>query len=143
MMNELIMDSIRYTVDNLNELPDDLSPRHFCEKSSGSCFVFGRIVSEFGFLSNWYPCEIHSDDRPFRSLEQAYQFHKAVYCGEASALKLQHTTDPRSAKDLGEKICGLDNTDWEKERSDVMLELVKVKFSDPVIKAELLKPGNL
>ena len=36
----LIIDSIRYTVDNLNKLPADLSPRHFCEKSSGIFFWF-------------------------------------------------------------------------------------------------------
>ena len=38
----LIIDSIRYTVDNLNALPADLSPRHFCEKSSGIFFGFRR-----------------------------------------------------------------------------------------------------
>ena len=37
---------IRYTVDNLNELPADLSLRHFCEKLSGSFFVFGGIVNQ-------------------------------------------------------------------------------------------------
>ena len=101
-------------------------------------------MSEFSPFSNWYPCDIKSDGHAFRSLEQAFQFRKAVYCGDkASAVMLQHTTDPRRAKELGSKISGLDQTDWEKKRSDVMMELVKVKFSDPVLKAELLKTGNL
>ena len=112
----LIIDSIRYTVDNLNELPADLSPRHFCEKSSGSFLAFGGIVSEFSPFSNWYPCDIQSDGHTFRSLEQAYQFRKAVYCGDkSSAVKLQHTTDPRRAKEIGSKISGLVKTDWEKK----------------------------
>ena len=73
----LIIDSIRYTVDNLNELPADLSPRHFCEKFIWQFLVFGGIVSEFSPFIKWYPCDIKSDGHAFRSLEQAYQFRKA------------------------------------------------------------------
>ena len=103
----LIIDSNRYTVDNLIKLPPDLSPRHFYEKSFGSFLVFSRIVSEFSPFRNWYPCDIKSDAHAFRSLEQAYKFRKAVYCDDkASAVKLQHTTDPRRANELGLKISG-------------------------------------
>ena len=37
----------------------------------------------------------------------------------------------------------MDGTDWEKKKSDVMLQLVKIKFSDPELMAELLKTGNM
>ena len=106
--------------------------------------VFGGIVSEFSPFSNWYPCDIQSDDHALRSIEQVYKFRKTVYCGDKTyAVKLLHTTDHRRAKELVSKISGLDTSNWERKISDVMMELVKIKFSHPVLKAELLKTGNL
>jgi len=139
----LIIDNVRYTVDNLHELPDDLAPRQFCEKSNGKHLVFGGMMSELTPFSNWYPCDMNYDNYVFNNLEQAYQYCKAVHCDDrASALKLRYTPDPRAAKELGSKVSGLNGTEWEKTKANIMLELVKIKFSDPVLKAELLKTGN-
>ena len=140
----LIIDGVRYTVDNLHDLPDDLSPRQFCEKSNKNYLIFGGMVSEYSPFSNWYPCDIKDNGYTFRNLEQVYQYRKAVHCDDrATALKLQYTTNPRTAKELGSKVSGLDGTDWEKKKSDIMLELVKTKFSNPELKAELLKTGKM
>ena len=140
----LIIDSIRYTVDNIHDLPADLTPRQFSEKSNGKYLIFGGMVSEFSPYSNWYPCSMEYGDCEFRNLEQAYQYCKAVHCNDtASALKLRYTTDPRAAKELGSRVSGLDGTDWETKKTDVMMMLAKIKFTNPEMKSELLKTGNM
>ena len=54
-------------------------------------------MSQFSPFSNWYPCDIQSDGHAFRCLEQAYQFRKAVYCGDTtSAVKLHHINSSQS-----------------------------------------------
>ena len=139
----LIIDSVRYTVDNLCDLPVDLSPRKFCEKSNDTCLVFGGIISEHCPFSNWYPCDIRYNDHIFHSLEQAYQYSKAIHCDDKTiANKLLYTTNPRSAKDLGSKVQGLDQSDWDQQKTEIMSELVKIKFEIPVLKTELLKTGQ-
>ena len=68
----LVIDSVRYTVDNLHELPADLTPRQFSEKSNGKHLVFVGMVSEFTPYSNWYPCDLQTDGHSFKNIEQAY-----------------------------------------------------------------------
>lgn len=139
----LTINSIRYSVDDLQKLPDDLQIRSFCEKSSGENIIFGGILSEYCPYSNWYPSRMRYDGHVFGCLEQSYQYAKAVHCkDEHSALKLRFTTDPRSAKEIGSKVTGYDRANWDAIKDNKMLELVKIKFSDPKLKAALISSGT-
>lgn len=140
----LIIDSRRYTVDDLSNLPNDLLPRQFGERSDDNCVCFGGIHSNSSPFSNWYSCKIPYMGYSFNSTEQAYQFAKAIYCDdESAALKIRFTTDPKSAKVLGSQVKGLAETDWERTKSEIMYELIKIKFTEiPELKQEILKTGN-
>lgn len=141
--DNLIIDSVYYTVDNLCDLPADLSPRLFCEKSDDKYLIFGGIISEHSPFSNWYPCEINYKDHPFKNIEQAYQYAKAIHCDDAAiAGKLLFTTNPYLAKNLGSKVSGLQLTDWDQKKMEVMMELVKIKFEDPGLRNILIKTDN-
>ena len=140
----LIIDSVRYTVNDLHKLPQDLQPRQFSEKMNENYFVFGGMYSEFCPFSNWYPCDINYMGHTFKSLEQSYQYAKAVYANDAAmTTKLLYTSDPRAAKDLGSKVSGLEGSNWNIDKYDIMVELVKTKFTDNAeLGLDLLKTGQ-
>ena len=140
----LIIDSVRYTVDNLSELPDDLQPRQFSERINQKYHVFGGLYSSFCPFSNWSPCSIQYKGHSFKSLEQAYQYAKAIHGDDAeTAMTLIHTSDPKTAKDLGSKVKGLDTTGWDDEKYNIMTDLVRIKFAgNPSLKTELLNTGK-
>ena len=140
----LVLDGRRYSVDDLMDLPDDLNPRQFSERSNENYYVFGGIHSKHNPFSNWYPCEIQHDDHSFKSVEQVYQYAKAVYVGDtASATKLMYISDPAAAKKIGSKVVGVNGTNWDTAKKDIMKDLIMKKFAgNENLKAELLTTGD-
>ena len=72
----MILKNVRYTVDTLGQLPDDLQPKKFCRKSDNSTLVFGGVLSEHDTFSNWSPSRIAYGDHVYGCLEQAYMHTK-------------------------------------------------------------------
>jgi len=140
----LVIDSVRYTVDTLHNLPDVLNPRQFSERSNVEFLIFGGIHSDVNPFSNWSPSVIRYKGHTFQNLEQAYQYAKATYVkDEETAAKLLYTTSPRMAKELGSKVNGITGSNWNKDRDGIMKELVKIKFTDNAeLKKELLGTGT-
>ena len=141
----LIIDSVRYSVDSLNMLPKELSPRQFSEKTNGTHMAFGGIHSDHQPFSNWYPSEFQYKGHTFKSIEQAYQWEKATRANDVRvAKKLLYTTNPRVAKSLGRSIKGLTAVNWDEDKKNVMKELVRIKFSDnPELLKELIDTKDL
>ena len=141
----LTIDSVRYSVDNLNMLPKELNPRQFSEKSNNTHLVFGGIHSDYQPLSNWYLSELRYKGHTFHSVEQAYQWEKATQANDVRvAKKLLYTTSPRVAKSLGRSVKGLAASKWDENKKNVMRELVKIKFSENLdLSKELLNSKDL
>lgn len=139
----LLIDSIPYTVNNLEKLPQDLSARISCEKSDNKTLAFGGILSEHSPFSNWFNCDMKYKGHNFHSVEQAYQYAKAIQFNDNStALKLQYAQTPSDAKQLGWKVSGFKKAEWENIQDGVMKELLMLKFSDPVLARELRSTGT-
>ena len=140
----LILDGKRYTVDELQNLPVELSPRQFSERVNADFHVFGGIHSVSTPFSNWYPCKLQYKGHTFKSVEQAYQYAKALYVDDVtSAEKLMYTIDPGAAKKVGSKVAGLNGTKWDTVKFAIMKDLVMKKFAGcDDMKAELLKTGE-
>ena len=83
----LIIDCVRYSVDSLNMLPKELSPRQFSEKTNGTHMAFGGIHSDHQPFSNWYPSEFQYKGHTFKSIEQAYQWEKATRANDVRVAK--------------------------------------------------------
>ena len=65
----------------------------------------------------WYPSEFQYKGHTFKSIEQAYQCEKATRANDAN---------------------------WDKDKKDVMKELVRIKFSDnPELLKELIDTKDL
>ena len=100
------------------------------ERTNKNYYVFGGIHGKHNPFSNWYPCEIQHDGHTFKSMEQVYQYAKAVYVGDtASATKLMYISDPAAAKKIGSKVVGVNGTNWDTAKKDIMKDLIMKKFS--------------
>ena len=59
------------------------------------------------------------------------------------AKKLLHTVNPRTAKDLGAAVNGLEKDTWDAAKKEIMRELLKIKFSNAKLRKELLDTGDI
>ena len=140
----LIVDNNRYTVDTIHLLPTNLHPRNYCCKSNNDTLVFGGIMSEHNCFSNWSPAEFEFENFQYKNLEQAYMRHKAIENGDVVAeRKLRYETNPRRIKQIGSAIHVTDKRKWEQKRDELMLNLVRAKFTqNDEMKQELMDTNN-
>ena len=140
----LIVEGVRYTVDDLHDLPGELNPRLFSERINNDFHAFGGIHSLHNPFSNWYSCKVRHEGHTFKSVEQAYQYCKAKYVDDGdSATKLLYTVDPGAAKKIGSGVAGINGTNWDKDKYQIMKGLVYKKFTEnDDLKTELLSTGE-
>lgn len=97
--------------------------------------VIDSFRGDFGFLSNFYESSIWVDGRQYPSVEHAYQAFKFGPDGEGHELVRKAKT-PGIAKKLG-RAASLPNH-WESTKVDLMRRLVREKFKNPLLRAQLL-----
>jgi ribA/ribD-fused uncharacterized protein len=90
------------------------------------------------FLSNFYEVDIEYDGITYRSVENAYQAMKT----EDMELRREIATCiPKVAKKMGRKI-QMDAKKWDERKLTIMLDLLKIKFSDPNLREKLILTGE-
>ena len=134
----------KYTVDTLNELTGDLDMKNFNERADANTIVIGGMYSNFHPLSNYYTSPFIYQEQKYCSIEQAYQHVKALVCKDlGTAALILDTTDPAAAKRLSFQIKGFKQDVWNQKRCDVMLQLLRAKFTqNPRLQTELLDTGT-
>lgn len=90
------------------------------------------------FLSNFYPSYIKLDDKTYDSVEHAYQAAKTE--DEEDRNRIRNAPSPGEAKRLGRRVTI--RPDWNEVKVDVMLALLRQKFSKSVYKGWLLSTGD-
>jgi len=100
--------------------------------------VIKEFQGGYRWLSNFAAVSIATGGYVFPSVENAYMAAKnndvdwKEYCAAE--------TNPAHVKSESRKVKLIDN--WNVLKLDVMLELLRIKFSDPSMKAKLLATGN-
>ncbi len=94
--------------------------------------------SRYGFLSNFFPCEIRYQGYRYKSVEHAFQAAKAVK--NADRILIAAAGSPASAKRLGGKVER--RKDWEDIKVSIMLKLLQRKFRQDPLKELLLKTDD-
>lgn len=94
-----------------------------------------RFVGVNRFLSNFYLSPILYQEVEYISLEHAYQSAKTHVPVEKIAIMLAPSAT--AAKRLG-RVCTL-RIDWDSIKLSVMEQLLRLKFSDPLLKSKLVK----
>ena len=93
---------------------------------------------DFFFLSNFFPHSIMYMGKIWKTSEHAFQGAKTLDESEQETIRRQIT--PGQAKRKGRKITL--RPDWENIKVSVMREILKIKFSDPVLAQMLLDTGD-
>lgn len=85
--------------------------------------VIASFTGQYRFLSNFYPCEIRSD-QIYPSVEHAYQAFKTF--DPAQRAEIANALTPGQAKRLGQKVTL--RKGWDEEKLMVMKQLLAEKF---------------
>lgn len=91
----------------------------------------------YRFLSNFWPCTIEYEGLIYPSTEAAYQAAKTLLITERE--KFIYLA-PNKAKRLGRTVKL--RPDWDKVKLQVMEDVLRTKFEDPSLRAQLLGTGN-
>jgi len=99
------------------------------------------------FLSNWIPNDLRIiyKSRLFTNSEQLFMYLKAEYfCDWVIAEEIIDLgQDPKTAKDLGRKVKGYDESEWSKVRENMMYKAISAKFASSLeLQEKLLDTGN-
>ena len=81
-------------------------------------------------MSNFYKSKLIHDDTEFDTIEAAYQYTNATrYHDEACANNIILSKSPYEAKSLGSNVKGFKKPVWNSEKEDLMLDILRDKFS--------------
>ncbi len=100
--------------------------------------VIDSFSGEHRFLSNFFPCDMDVAGVRYPTLEHAFQAEKTTVSAEREIVRAAKT--PGQAKALGRRVTLREG--WNEMRVDVMRELLRIKFSSKVLRAELLATGD-
>lgn len=100
---------------------------------------FWKVTDPYGEFSNWYICKFTFNKITFTSSEQALMYYKALtFKDEKTAFKILKETNQRKIKDLGRQVKDYNDKIWANNRLNIMIEILKAKFSQNETLKELL-----
>lgn len=135
----LWIDKKAYTVDSVDNLPNELHPSTLSTKSSDEIIAFFTAACP---LSNFYRTDLLIDGKSFSSTEQYLQWHKAYVAKKPDIMEeIMKTVTPLQAKSLGDKIT-LSNDIWLPEAESALLHACKVKFTSNQVARDFLLGTN-
>jgi hypothetical protein len=100
--------------------------------------VIDRFVGVYGFLSNFWYCNIRFEGKTYRSIEHAFQAAKTHDVAERETIRKIIT--PKEAKRYGRRVKL--RKDWESVKLNIMEMLVEQKFKNPELRQWLLDTGD-
>ena len=104
--------------------------------------VIDSFIGEYDFLSNFYfPCDILFEGKLYPSTEHAFQAAKTLDSAERE--KIRRANTPGIAKRLGRSPKEITmRPDCESIKTNVMLQVLRVKFAHEDLKQKLLATGD-
>jgi len=102
-----------------------------------------QFKDEHAFLSNFHPSPIEFESQQFPTVEHAFQAAKSN--DPETRQKIADKDTPGKAKRAGGRrgiITDFDFDAWETKKIQVMTHLVRLKFQDPELRAQLKATGD-
>lgn len=100
--------------------------------------VIKSFKGDYRFLSNFWPVKVEFEGVVYQSTEAAYQAAKTLDL--AIRQQIADFSSPNLAKRAGRWL--VVRRDWDDIRLEVMLELQRKKYKDPVLRQKLLDTGD-
>ena len=124
--DKLVINGIRYTLNDLHKLPEDLSAYKAAERQNEEYLAFH---GEFSPLSNFHPSPFKIGNQRFHCTEQYIQYEKAMHFGDnLTANQIIQCMDAFEAKRLGYRVTGFDMQQWKEHGYDLCIEGIRAKF---------------
>ena len=139
--DRLIIEGRRYTVDRLDDLPDELKLKNIAKREYEDTVLF---FGKHSCYSNFYQVDFILDGTRYTSSEQYLQQQKALRAGDKEAAqRIMKTTEPAEQQRIGKRVKPSQEK-WNNKTAKQVLEVgVKTKFEqNPNILAELLSTGG-
>jgi N-glycosidase YbiA len=95
------------------------------------------LTSEF--LSNFYFCDVKYEGITYPTSEHAFQAAKTLDVSERK--RIAGLGNPGLAKRAGRKLKSI-RSNWDSIRIGVMEDILRIKFSNPELRAKLLSTGE-
>lgn len=125
--DQLSIDGKKYHMNNLETLPVHLQPNNVTTLTRGNKVAFFTHLSPF---SNHHTCKIQIGEKNFNCSEQALMYYKALSANDqATAGRIMDAQNPIDQKNLGKYIKGFNQEKWNQQKDDIMLQVVKEKFT--------------
>ena len=106
----LVIKGIKYMVNNISELPEEISAMKATQKMNEKTLCYFGELSPF---SNLYPCRFHLHNTDYHSLEQYIQHAKAKMFGDkTTASTILNHQDGFEAKMFGCTVKIIDKDTW-------------------------------
>jgi ribA/ribD-fused uncharacterized protein len=141
VVDTLIVEGQRYTIQTLDKLPPSIQPKVIAEHRTDSTVMF---FGENSCFSNFYKSDLMINGQYFKSVEQYFQYQKAK-CTEDDdvARKILLTEEPREQHRLGKSL-KVQGSKWDtKLAKQIMETAVLAKFDqNDALKSELLDTKN-
>ena len=134
--DRLYIDSVLYTVENVCDVPFDISKLNENRNDSTVAFL-GRLSP----LSNFYPAPFSADEEHFTCVEQYYQYKKAVIAQDKdSCAAIMSSSDPLDIKRTGDAITMKPDIkkSWMNSNIKLMTEALTHKFQQNKLPREAL-----
>lgn len=137
--DDFMIDGRRWRYEELNRLP--IGDRLMDSRTLylDGCVAFQSAQSP---LSNLYVCELHIEGKTYSSIEQAFQYGRAMHHGcTNTANQIKHQDDPHEVMNIMRFF--RDDAEWANKRIRVMEGLIKHKVEQcQVFKDALLFSGT-
>ena len=137
----LVIKGIRYTMKNIDQLPEDLNTFKVSSVTSDEACVFFGELNPF---SNFYPVGFYESGDYFSSSEQYIQYKKATYFKDfQAAAEIMTTDDPLECKKLAREINNYNEHRWNQVAYDICEPGVHAKFKQNIkLTNMLIMSGN-
>ena len=132
----LVIKGTRYTMKNLDQLPEDLSTFNVSSVTTNEACVF---FGELNPYSNFYPAGFYDGGDYFSSSEQYIQYKEATYFKDNQiAEEIMTTDDPLECKRLARDIDNYSEHKWNQVAYDICEPGVHAKFRQNIKLTNLL-----
>jgi ribA/ribD-fused uncharacterized protein len=134
--DRLFIDRQPYTVNTVNNLPAELQPAAAAIRKEENVLAFFSGATP---LSNFYRANFIIDGRTYTSMEQYFQYSKALFAESPDkAQQILNASNPAICKRIGDSLT-VNQDRWFPESKQVMAKGCSAKFHQDVYAKQYLK----
>lgn len=138
--DKLLIDGKQFTiapVNNLTELPAELTPSTTCERKDNNTIAF---LGPHSVYSNFHHAPFVQGNVRYTCAEQMIQAEKAALFKDKITLqKIMKSKSPYCMKELGGRVRNYDKETWYSKSKDIVTRAVQAKFEQNPLLGKLLK----